>query len=479
MRDDRVDRRVHRADDVGGGSRSRPFGAERALVLQGPCRVVAAQPAGGGVVVRAVAALVAQRPDDDARMVLVAARHPRHPFQEGGAVAGFVGDLVVVAVALDVGLVHHVQAEFVGEVEQRGIVGVVGGADGVEAEALDDGQVGAQVGLVEDPAGERVEVVPVDSPDEHPLAVDQQVAAADLDGAETDTAAGLVGDRAVGVVEPYRQLVQLGCLGRPGADLGDRRGQGGPALPRGALVGRDGLPGERLVQALQLSGDVPARGEETAGVPWVGLDPQPPGAALGQVRRHAEVGEVQRVGGVQEHRAGDAAVPPVVLVLDIGRVRPFDDREPHGVGLPGAHGTGDVELARQMCVLARPDGLPVDVGDQRALGGTHVQDDPPSRPVRRDVDLALMHSGGVDGRQVGRRLGPGHAVVGVLRQVADAVEVVEVLHGPASRHLQVRPVAVRLGVGARQQLEAPAAVEVEAVAGRRGERRAGAAAASR
>ena len=40
-----------------------------------------------------------------------------------------------------------------------------------------------------------------------------------------------------------------------------------------------------------------------------------------------DVGEVDGVRGVQEDRAGDAAVPPLVLVLDVGRVGPLDDAQ--------------------------------------------------------------------------------------------------------------------------------------------------------
>ena len=83
VRDDLVELGVHRADDVGGrrarrcpvASWSRPrTAAAGSGRRRGPIR--------GGVVVGAVVALVAERPDDDAGVVLVATHHPRHPVDE-------------------------------------------------------------------------------------------------------------------------------------------------------------------------------------------------------------------------------------------------------------------------------------------------------------------------------------------------------------------------------------------------------------
>ena len=56
---------------------ARPVVARSPLVVERPRRVAGADPAGGRVVVRAVAALVAERPEDHARMVLVALDHVR------------------------------------------------------------------------------------------------------------------------------------------------------------------------------------------------------------------------------------------------------------------------------------------------------------------------------------------------------------------------------------------------------------------
>src|SRR6185437_11607575 len=93
---DRVDGGVHRADDVRDAATARPVEPDRALVVQRSRRVARAQPAGGGVVARAVAALVAERPEDHAGVVLVALDEVLRPLEERRGVARVAADLVVV-----------------------------------------------------------------------------------------------------------------------------------------------------------------------------------------------------------------------------------------------------------------------------------------------------------------------------------------------------------------------------------------------
>ena len=107
VRLDRVDVGVHRAHDVGRAVPAGPVARDRALVVQRPSRVALAQPVGGGVVVGAVAALVAERPQDHRRVVLVALDHVAHALDERGGVARVGAQVVVVRVRLDVRLVDR------------------------------------------------------------------------------------------------------------------------------------------------------------------------------------------------------------------------------------------------------------------------------------------------------------------------------------------------------------------------------------
>ena len=73
-------------------------------------------------------------------------------------------------------------------------------------------------------------------------------------------------------------------------------------------------------------------------------------------------------------------MPPLVLVLDVGRVGPFHDAQAEGVrARPEA--VGQVELGGEVRVLADPDLLAVELDDEDALGGADVEDDAPAGPA--------------------------------------------------------------------------------------------------
>ena len=68
----------------------------------------------------------------------------------------------------------------------------------------------------------------------------------------------------------------------------------------------------------------------------------------------ADVGEVDGAGRVQEDRTADPAVPPLVLVLDVGRVGPLHDARAERVR-SRPEPVGQVELRGEVRVLADAD----------------------------------------------------------------------------------------------------------------------------
>ena len=206
---DRVDVGVHRADDVGRPPPAGPVAVDRALVVQRARGIALAHPVGRRVVVGAVAALVAERPQDHRRVVLVALDHVLHALEERGGVARVGAQVVVVRVRLDVRLVDHVQAVAVAEVEPVRVVGVVRAAHGVDVEALHEPDVGLHQLARDRAAAAVVVVVAVDAADPQRPAVEQQLPPAHLDGAEADRARHLV------LARGHVQRVEVRRLGRP------------------------------------------------------------------------------------------------------------------------------------------------------------------------------------------------------------------------------------------------------------------------
>ena len=159
-----------------------------AFVVDGARGVYLLHDAGHVGKVFAHAGFVAQRPDNDGGVVLVALHHgpaPRHkrvaPFGAFGNVVALVPQLVT----LDIGLVDYVKAIFVAEVIPVRHVGVVAGAYGVDVILLHQFDVLHHAFAADHAARVGVELVAVHALKRHGLPIDKQLAAAHVHFAET------------------------------------------------------------------------------------------------------------------------------------------------------------------------------------------------------------------------------------------------------------------------------------------------------
>ena len=417
---DRVDVGVHRADDVAGRTARGPVELDRTLVVQRPGRIARAHPARRGVVIRAVAALVAERPENHARMVLVALDHVLHAVDPRPQVARVAAELVVVRVRLDVRLVDGVEAVAVAQVEPVRVVRVVRAAHRVHVELLHQPRVRLHQLARHRTAAQVVVVVPVDAADPDGLSVDEQAPVADLDRAEADPARGRLA-----VLRLDDERVERGLLRRPE-----------PRVPQA------GLGGEARLQHLA-----------AAGVEQPGPD------RAARVDGEAPVGagareEVLDPAGVDVDAARDPGVPPLVLVLDEARVGPAHDRNGELVRRPMPHELRDVELGRRASVLADADGLAVQHDVQHALDAAEPEHDPLAAPCARDRERAPVEPCRVRLGHVRRPFCERHHDVRVVRRV-------EALHRPQARHLDALPactLAQRV-FGTRREAKLPVAVE--------------------
>ena len=121
------DRRVHVRVDV--GNVVFPFIMNHAGGVDGFGGLV------HGIEILASTTLVAQRPEDDRGMIAVALHHPYHAVYHGRLPVVLAADRVV-AVALHIGFVHHVEAVSVVQGVHTGIVGVMGSAHRVDVVQL-------------------------------------------------------------------------------------------------------------------------------------------------------------------------------------------------------------------------------------------------------------------------------------------------------------------------------------------------------
>ena len=149
---------------------------------------------------------------------------------------------------------------------------------------------------------------------------------------------------------------------------------------------------------------------------------------------------MDRSGRVQEDRAGEPAVPPLVLVLDVRRVGPLDHAQVERV-LAGPDEIGHVELGGEVGVLADADVRSFRRGDQDALRRADVEDHPALPPAGRQLEGPLVDPGRLALREVRRQTGERHLDVGVVRFVGEA------LHGPRAGDRDLAPAGGRVRIG--------------------------------
>ena len=471
---DGVDLRVHGAHDVGDGRAAvlPAAAADGRLVVQRPGRVRFPDPCGQSVVIGPVAGLVAEAPHDHRRMVPVPLHHAGAAVHEGVPVGGVVADGVLVSVALDVGLVHDVEAQLVAERVERVVVRVVGRADRVDVVEAHKPQVVPHVldghGLA--PVGVMVMAVHAEDPDR--AAVHQQLPVAHLHPADSHPLRLDLDDAPVGAQQLGGQGVEPGRLRAPRLGLGEvpsraRLGSGGVRvvlMGHGCLNDRSRRPAGGVVQ---LEPHRPARLRTAAEVDRSRRRDPPCARCRIEVGRHADVADMDAGARLDPHRAVQTGHPPLILVLDVAVSAVPHHHDGQIVGLPGQQ-TADLVLAREAAVGAISREPAVDVDRVDALRTGDVQHDGTGMPSGRNSHGAPIDAGWVARRQSRRRAVERHLDVGVVGLVDEHVPggVREILHGPVPGHgcsHRVRPDAgQRLGrhlVGAVEQLERPDAVE--------------------
>ncbi len=439
--DDLLDLRVHRTDHVGGRVIPVPVELQRALVVQGAGGVEAADPATQGFEVRAAAGLVPERPEDDAGVVLVPLHHAHAPVEEGGGEAGLVTEIGQVCVALDVGLVDHVEAVFVAELVPKRIVGIVGGAHRIEVELLHQADVGEHRFPREGLSRGVVVLVPVDSLDQHRAAVHEQLAPADLDLAEADPAAHRFAALALGVDQGDHDPVQVRGFRRPLARRPDplQELRSPPAEEVGIASCRYRLL-ERLAEDVAAAGieeadaDLPSSASSVRKADLrIDLQETVPVLVV-QIPDGEDVGNVGRPGGVEVDVPIDSGHEPVVLVFEEGSVGPADH---HGCDeiLTRLDELRHVELGGEPRVLAHAHRMSVYVDVEHTLGAAEVEHHPTPLPAFGNLKAPPVEPGGVLLRNRRRRLGKRHLHIRVVGAVV-------ALEGPVAGNRNPGPARV-------------------------------------
>ena len=171
--------------------------------------------------IRAVPGLVAHRPTDNARVILVAPHHPCHPLDKGSVPFGVLRRAIPDAVGLQIGLVQHKEAVFVAEIVPARIVGVVARAHRVDVERLHQLDVGQHRCDGDGVPGVGIVLVAIDALDADGHAVHTDAPVHNLHLAKTDARPLDLHHLARCVLQRQQQRVEVGVLVRPFGGIGD------------------------------------------------------------------------------------------------------------------------------------------------------------------------------------------------------------------------------------------------------------------
>ena len=166
--------------------------------MNGTRGVELVEPSRHGSMVRAIAALVAQAPEDNRGMVLVALSHADGTVEEGISPVGGRSQRATESMGLAVGLVHHVHAHRVAQLIPTRTVRIVGQSDGIDVGLLHQLQVLLHQLLSHHACAIGVVLMAIDTTNLDGSAIDEQLSIGNLDGAETHLLGSLFDDSAIG-----------------------------------------------------------------------------------------------------------------------------------------------------------------------------------------------------------------------------------------------------------------------------------------
>ena len=381
----------------------------------------------------AVSRLVAQRPDHHGGVVLIAlgvgghaVQHGRHPFRQ--ALTGTGGHLDAAAgggMALDVGLGTDINAQLVGQIIEDLVVGIVGGADGVEVILLHQGQVGEVVLIVERMTGLQIGVVAVDAAEDHLAAGDLHLLVTGgvdvdlVDLTEADPLHHGLHDLAGAVLQLQHQGVQVGGVGEPlgGVFHIHLAGDGGTLILEHFLGGLGSRRGNIHSLILSLSHGLAAVIHNIGGNGVVARFSVVQTAEGGvhrdgdiavlvspviKLRVEEEVPNLHLVLGVEVHIAIDTALTDEVLVLQPAADGPAEDLQSDGVLFPvGVEVVGNVKVVSGKAVSGIAHGLAVHIEIISGLHALEGDEDLTTIPVFRRgkggavVAHRVVHRGGL------------------------------------------------------------------------------------
>ncbi len=317
---------IHGADHVG------HFGVAIFFIVDQTGRIERLAAPGHGANIAAVAGLVAQRPDDDRRVVFLRRHVAFDALDVGLLPTRIVGDAAQIAdvgeaVAFQISLRHHEQAIEIAQLVKARIVGVMGGAHRVDVVLLHQHDVALHPRHIDGAPFAVIVIVAVDAVQLEVASVDVHQPVAHRDLAETHPLRHHAQQVAGAVIQAEQQLIQIGIFRIPLLRAADRQFETAAQRLLDAQIVAP-LLRHAAIAVEQLRLQAAALGGLHTEMAQLGIDRQLRVAIA--LIKGGDQRQVVKVSGAladQIDVAEDAGHPPHVLIFDVGGIGPL--HHPH------------------------------------------------------------------------------------------------------------------------------------------------------
>ena len=217
LRDARIqiflhDTRIEAADDV---NRRGVWVTLSTFVVNGSRGVELMEPSRHRCLIRTIAAFVAQTPEDDAGMVLVALSHTDGTIQKGITPIRRRSQRASQTMRLAIGLIHHIHTHRVAKLIPTRTIRIVSQTNGIDVRLLHQSQILKHTLFRHHTSRIGVVLVTVDTTNLDRLSVDEQLPTLDGNGAEPHLLRHALNGFPVEVLKFHQQRIKVGVFDAP------------------------------------------------------------------------------------------------------------------------------------------------------------------------------------------------------------------------------------------------------------------------
>jgi len=133
----------------------------------------------------------------------IALHHTGHAIDPRRQIALIIAERILEGMGFNVGFTDHIKTQLVSDIEERWIIGVMRCTDCIEIELLHLNEIGAHIGRTHYTTSLAIEIVAIDSIENHALTVYQEISTFDCYITEADALRESLDNQSAWILELY------------------------------------------------------------------------------------------------------------------------------------------------------------------------------------------------------------------------------------------------------------------------------------